>query len=109
MPNLHILNIQSTHLTGYLDDQSLKDSDFIKHSGIPKPTASRILSVMKEKNILSEIMPARGRRSSTFAYTRLVNIADGYDVFVSHERQNMRHKVFLAKIVFDKDGFLCYY
>ncbi|KJU85986.1 filamentation induced by cAMP protein Fic [Candidatus Magnetobacterium bavaricum] len=61
-----------------------KGSDFIKQSGIPKPTASRILNVLKDKNILSEIIQGSGRRSSTFAYTRLLNIAEGYDVFVSH-------------------------
>ncbi|WP_200873673.1 Fic family protein [Candidatus Magnetobacterium casense] len=61
-----------------------KGSDFIKQSGIPKATASRILSLLKEKKILSEIVQSTGRRSSTFAYTRLLSITEGYDFFASH-------------------------
>ncbi|MBF0344628.1 MAG: Fic family protein [Nitrospirae bacterium] len=61
-----------------------KSSDFVNNSGIPKPTASRILNVLKEKGILREIKPSSGRRSSYLAYTQLLKIVDGSDIFESH-------------------------
>ncbi|MCI4626120.1 MAG: Fic family protein [Candidatus Magnetoovum sp. WYHC-5] len=61
-----------------------KSSDFIKQAGIPKPTALRILNVLKEKAILREIKPSRGRRASTLAYIELLTIAEGHDVFEAH-------------------------
>ncbi len=58
-----------------------KSSDFVRSGNIPKPTAQRILNILKSENILKEIRPGRGRRAATFAYSELLNIAEGYDAF----------------------------
>jgi len=56
-------------------------SVFIESSGIPKPTAKRILSVLEEGGILSVLVPGRGRRSAVVACSRLINIAEGKELF----------------------------
>ncbi len=58
-----------------------KSSDFIRSAQIPKPTAARILGVLKENNILKTIEEGRGRRSPILAHTKLLNIAEGYNAF----------------------------
>jgi len=58
-----------------------KSSDFVRSGSIPKPTAQRILNLLKDKEILREIEPGSGRRAATLAYTELLNIAEGYDAF----------------------------
>ena len=58
-----------------------KSSDFVRNSSIPKPTAQRILNLLKSENILLELQAGSGRRSATLAYSELLNIAEGYDAF----------------------------
>ncbi|NOY85751.1 MAG: Fic family protein [Deltaproteobacteria bacterium] len=58
-----------------------KSTDFVRSAGIPKPTAFRILSVLKKNGILKDIRQAKGRTAAIFMYTELLNIADGYDAF----------------------------
>lgn len=58
-----------------------KSPDFILASNIPKPTAQRILNVLKEKGILREIESASGRRAATLMFAQLINITEGYDAF----------------------------
>jgi Fic family protein len=55
--------------------------DFIKASGIPKPTAARILQVLKDEGVLEVWRQGRGRQSSVYAYTELLNIAEGFRAF----------------------------
>ena len=54
---------------------------FTNHSEIPKPTASRILTLLRENNILRTIREGRGRRPGIYAFGDLLNIAEGKDVF----------------------------
>jgi Fic family protein len=54
---------------------------FTNHSGIPKPTASRILSILKEEGLLYLIREGAGRRPGLYAFRELLNIAEGKDVF----------------------------
>jgi len=54
---------------------------FINHSEIPKPTASRILKVLKDAEILRSIQHGKGRRPGIYAFRELLNIAEGNDVF----------------------------
>lgn len=54
---------------------------FTNHSTIPKPTAARILNLLKGKNILLPIIQGRGRRAGIFVFRDLINIAEGKDVF----------------------------
>ncbi len=58
-----------------------KSSAFVRQAGIPKPTAQRILNLLKTEGVLGEIQPGRGRRAATLAYPELLNIAEGYDAF----------------------------
>ena len=56
-------------------------SDFAKHSGIPEPSARRILAILREHKQLKVIQKAAGRRSAVLAFRELLNIAEGRDVF----------------------------
>ncbi|HCO96907.1 MAG TPA: cell filamentation protein Fic [Phycisphaerales bacterium] len=58
-----------------------KSSDFVHSAKIPKPTAQRILTLLKTEGILREIQPGSGRRAAILAYSELLNIAEGHDVF----------------------------
>jgi Fic family protein len=58
-----------------------KSSDFIVSSNIPKPTAQRILNILKTRGILMELQPSSGRRAATLIYPDLLNIAEGYHAF----------------------------
>lgn len=50
---------------------------FIRFSGIPKPTASRIVALLSQTDILRTIVAGKGRRSSIFCFRELLNIAEG--------------------------------
>jgi len=58
-----------------------KGSDFIRSGNIPRPTAQRILNVLKKEGILRELQPGSGSRSATLAYPQLLNIAEGREAF----------------------------
>lgn len=58
-----------------------KSSDFVRSSHIPTPTAKRIITILKDEGILRELQSGSGRRAATFAYSELLNIAEGYDAF----------------------------
>lgn len=58
-----------------------KSSDFVRAGMIPKPTAQRILILLKKEGILRELQPGSGRRAATLAYPELLNIAEGRHVF----------------------------
>ena len=58
-----------------------KTSDFMASSGIPGPTATRILRVLRERELLREISPSRGRRPAVLAFPALLNIAEGKEAF----------------------------
>ncbi len=50
---------------------------FVTMSGIPKPTALRILGLLREAGLLLILRVGRGRRPSIFAFSELLNIAEG--------------------------------
>ncbi len=54
---------------------------FTNHSGIPKPSAARILGLLREKGLLATLREGKGRRSGIYAFRELLNIAEGKDVF----------------------------
>lgn len=58
-----------------------KTPDFEESSGIPKPTARRIVKLAKEGGLLRELRPASGRRPAILALNELLNIAEGRKVF----------------------------
>jgi len=80
--------VQLTHsqytilaLDWIFDKPIFKSNDFVETSGIPAPTARRILSVFRENNILITIKDASGRSPAVYAFRELLNIAEGRDVF----------------------------
>jgi len=54
---------------------------FTNHAGIPKATAARILSILKNEGIILTIREGKGRRAGIFAFRELLNIAEGKEVF----------------------------
>jgi len=56
-------------------------SDFVRDSKIPRPTAHRFLSVLRDAKVLKELKPARGQQTAVFAFPELVNIVEGKKVF----------------------------
>jgi Fic family protein len=54
---------------------------FTNLAGIPKPTASRILTLLREAGILLTLEEGRGRRPGIYAFRELLNVAEGGDVF----------------------------
>jgi Fic family protein len=57
----------------------LSAAAFIAESGIPKPTASRILALVRDQGMLQEVRARRGRRPAVFAFPELVDIVDGWE------------------------------
>ena len=58
-----------------------KSSDFVAGVDIPNPTATRILRIVREHGLLREVRPAAGRRSAVYAFSELLNLAEGRDAF----------------------------
>lgn len=58
-----------------------RSTRFIEGARIPGPTARRILRVLAKDEILREFTPASGRRAAVMGFTRLLNIAEGREVF----------------------------
>lgn len=57
-----------------------KTSDFVASSGIPKPTANRIVREVRDAGLLRELRPGSGRRAAILAFPELLNIAEGRSV-----------------------------
>jgi Fic family protein len=53
---------------------------FVKQSGIPKPTTTRLLGLLRELSVLTPIRMGRGRRAGIFAFRELVNLAEGKEI-----------------------------
>jgi Fic family protein len=58
-----------------------KSSAFVGCGNIPKPTATRILAVLRDKGILKTLRVGGGRRSAVYAFRDLLNICEGKDAF----------------------------
>ncbi|MGB9671240.1 MAG: hypothetical protein ACPLXR_08865 [Halothiobacillaceae bacterium] len=58
-----------------------KSSDFVANSGIPEPTAKRILPALRDAKILQTLVEASGRRAATYCFPALLNIAEGREAF----------------------------
>ena len=54
-----------------------RSSDFVRNSGIPRPTASRILRALRDGDMLDVLSEARGRRPALLAFSRLLRVAEG--------------------------------
>ena len=54
---------------------------FTNHPGIPKTTASRILTILRNEGILRTMQEGKGRRYGIYAFRELLNITEGKEVF----------------------------
>lgn len=54
---------------------------FTSHPDIPKPTANRILTLLRDEGILLTIIEGRGRRPGIYAFRELLNVAEGNEIF----------------------------
>lgn len=53
---------------------------FISRSDIPKPTANRILTLLRDEGILATVREGSGRRAALYCFPELLNIAEGKKV-----------------------------
>ena len=53
---------------------------FTDHSKIPKPTAARLLSILRDNRLLITIREGKGRRPGIYAFQELLDVAEGKDV-----------------------------
>jgi Fic family protein len=58
-----------------------KTSDFMTSADIPRPTANRIVRIVRDAGLLLELRPSSGRRAAILAFTELLNLAEGGSVF----------------------------
>lgn len=56
-------------------------SDFVERSGITKQTAMPLLRILRENNLLTTVRESSGRRAAIMAFPRLLNIAEGREIF----------------------------
>ena len=54
---------------------------FTNYSSIPRPTAARILGILRDNGILLPLRQGKGGRAGIFVFRALFNIAEGRDVF----------------------------
>lgn len=54
-----------------------RSSDFVRNSGMPAPTASRMLRVSRDNETLTVLSAARGRRPALLAFAKLLRVAEG--------------------------------
>jgi len=57
-----------------------KTSNFVKETGIHKPTALGLLRQLKQAGILTELQNGSGRRPAVLCFPNLVNIAEGKSI-----------------------------
>lgn len=70
------------HALDYLFSRPIfKASDFTGCQDIPTPTAKRILAVLRENDILKTLQEPSGSRPAVYAFSQLLNIAEGKPIF----------------------------
>lgn len=67
-------------LDAIFDRPIFETTDFIKRTGLQKPTALGLLRQLKTANILSELRPASGSRAAVLCFPDLLNIAEGKQI-----------------------------
>lgn len=72
----------SIHALEWIFEKPIFNStDFTTSSGIPKPTAARILRVLRDEQILQVWQESRGSKPAVYGYADLLNVAEGYKAF----------------------------
>ena len=71
----------SVRATDFLFEMPIFNApDFMAKSEIPKATAMRILSLLRNEGLLGTLREGKGGRSGIFAFRQLLNIAEGREV-----------------------------
>lgn len=60
-------------------------ADFVNNSGIPSPTARRLLQVFRDQQIVSTIVASRGRRGAVLALLDLIARVEGRGAFADQK------------------------
>jgi len=68
-------------LDALFDRPIFRSPDFLKRSGISRPTGLEFLRKLRDAGILQFIQEAPGRRSALFAFRELLNVTEGRTVF----------------------------
>ncbi len=55
--------------------------DFIQSAQIPGPTARTLVRAFRDNGMLTEVVASSGRASAVYAFSELLNIAEGRDAF----------------------------
>ena len=53
---------------------------FTQNSEIPKPTAARILGMLRDEGLLCTLREGKGRRPGIYAFSELLNVAEGSEI-----------------------------
>lgn len=56
-------------------------SHFVASAGIPKPTAKRIIGILRDEGMLKVLSESSGRRAAVYAFADLLNVTEGRKVF----------------------------
>ena len=64
-------------LDAIFDRPIFESTDFVKRTGIHKPTAMGLLRQLKAKEILKDLRPGGGRRAAILHFPELLNIVEG--------------------------------
>jgi len=67
-------------LDALFDRPIFRTTDFVRTTGIHKPTAMGLLRQLKTTGILRELRPGSGRRPAVLCFSELINIAEGKNV-----------------------------
>jgi Fic family protein len=63
-------------LDAIFDRPIFSTTDFIQHSGVPKPTALRILKVLQKEKVILSIREGSGRRAALLMFARLLELVE---------------------------------
>ena len=58
-----------------------RTTEFSRETGMPKNTALNLLRILREKQILAEFIPPSGQRPAVLCFPKLLNTAEGKEVF----------------------------
>ena len=72
----------TVHLLDAIFDRPIFDSThLVKHTTIPAASVKSFIPKLKKEGILTEVFPAKGRKSAILAFLQLLNITEGKSVF----------------------------
>jgi Fic family protein len=72
----------SVHALDFIFSRPIfKSTEFTSISKVPKPTANRILAVLRDNKICKILRKSSGRRPAIYVFSELINITEGNKIF----------------------------